>query len=735
MKRKYILGICTISLTLALGVGFFGTNALKNSPFFANNVRGETMDCGYYFSEANGFTSIYDINQAIKAGDNASGTYKTWGTVTKNFISSNRTNTYIQSTDKNGNTAAILLYNCNTPESSYPEGCVVELVTDKTKCILYNNLPEITAIQSINKVYDENPYDIEPFEINTSNWVNITDSASEEFATFYSYGPRKAVLNGVTISSAGNSSAIAILNPNAQASDQVQATLYYANVGASSSITSAISSKLSSYVSTGTKLKIYGYISAFINKSTTMVEILLRSEDDIYGDIHLDYLEVEDAITSYTLGDSFITPRVNAVYSDGTKVDVTSSCSFSSFSSDVTGKQTIEVTYIEDEDILTTSYDVSIFNENGYFETYIGAEYSYLISHRYSTGNYGDATINGIAFEYYNAYGDLLADLVELIPVKNHYSDALGGSIYNIDPIANMQAITIDYYTESSYGSDKPTLHFGENAYTGSMDLNFSTYSTSFRCDSLSGSSYFKIESGDSNLYVNSIRIEYLEGTPSSFQTRSMGEGYYRVNPSVYEGELIDGVSQVSVPTKVSYNTIDNSYSVIESKTYTYYSYDYVSSHTYLKNSAAMVDPIDVCNYVSIFKEAPANYVTNKQYSSAYSIFGNLTRCISSYSKADGYATAVPVATDPITEKPYYYEFDIDIGDSYSSSNRGVGRVVAFETGYALDDYENGNVFVCLFTDDHYATFQEFNNLGDFLPRFNAERRLTNYSWGAPNTL
>ena len=35
--------------------------------------------------------------------------------------------------------------------------------------------------------------------------------------------------------------------------------------------------------------------------------------------------------------------------------------------------------------------------------------------------------------------------------------------------------------------------------------------------------------------------------------------------------------------------------------------------------------------------------------------------------------------------------------------------------------------------DDHYATFQEYGNLGEFLPRFNAERKVLNVVWREPS--
>ncbi len=61
---------------------------------------------------------------------------------------------------------------------------------------------------------------------------------------------------------------------------------------------------------------------------------------------------------------------------------------------------------------------------------------------------------------------------------------------------------------------------------------------------------------------------------------------------------------------------------------------------------------------------------------------------------------------------------DIDVNGAYTLSNRQVGRVVAREYGFSC--YNDGPV--CVYTDDHYATFQEYNCMGGFAHRFNSER-------------
>ena len=75
--------------------------------------------------------------------------------------------------------------------------------------------------------------------------------------------------------------------------------------------------------------------------------------------------------------------------------------------------------------------------------------------------------------------------------------------------------------------------------------------------------------------------------------------------------------------------------------------------------------------------------------------------------------------------------------ESYSSNSRGVGRVVGWQ--YGFDDAKGATNYddapVCVYTDDHYATFLEYLNAGSFGVRFNAEMLRTPYVWGVSQTL
>ena len=97
----------------------------------------------------------------------------------------------------------------------------------------------------------------------------------------------------------------------------------------------------------------------------------------------------------------------------------------------------------------------------------------------------------------------------------------------------------------------------------------------------------------------------------------------------------------------------------------------------------------------------------------------------------------------PYGSNPKYYEFDIGFTkDGYycGTGGRGVGRVVVFTTGmgpsttYQYDE-AYGNDWFAVYTDDHYASFQEYYNNGTYSERFKAEGYLAAYQWSSPTTI
>lgn len=357
-------------------------------------------------------------------------------------------------------------------------------------------------------------------------------------------------------------------------------------------------------------------------------------------------------------------------------------------------------------------------------------------SNRYSTGNYGYFTYQNYTFDYYRtAYSNYESYFLKMLSLS--YRNALGGMLSNYDAIPDILSIEVSYYVEN-IGSKNPRLYYGSyNQLHDYKEMNQSLKTIQFVADFKANDNiqYFRFETGDATLYLNSMTIRYLNQSEANERTyASSGEGLYRINPSYYTGNLKEGAS-FTLPVETE--KVGNSYQVISEKTYYYYSYSYLESHPELVDLGTYTDPSDVANYFNAFHTYPANYVSKSEYSSAKSIFGTDTRIWSYYERTDGYATVVPYRNGE-EGVPRYYELDIDLDGSYSNTSRGVGRLVVWLDGWDVDNYDNNPVTV--YTDDHYATFQEYYNNGNFSYRFNAitsSRRsnFTNYTWGAPITL
>lgn len=351
---------------------------------------------------------------------------------------------------------------------------------------------------------------------------------------------------------------------------------------------------------------------------------------------------------------------------------------------------------------------------------------------KYDT-NWGEVSFDGYDFEYYRAgynYGGLLTLQTFESPFENIQS--LEGMIYNVSPIYGMSTIEITYKTISA--SKKPILRFGKNYLLQDfLEMEIENQSNATYTYNVYDCNFFKIETNKANMEISKIVIKYT-GIKTTFDNKYLSSGLNtnRLNPVSYS-DVYDGLT-VRVPTKVNYN--ESTYTILEEKEYTYYSYDYISSNTSLADKAAYTDPLDVAIYFNTFKTYPANYVSKRDYRNAYSIFKSNTRCVSNYDRTDGYATNIPYVKNKYTGTPIYYECDIALDDSYSSSNRGSARLVVWLDGFNQQYATNYNDSpVSLYTDDHYSTFSEYLNDGTFGRFFNAEQNSTSFVWGCANTI
>lgn len=439
--------------------------------------------------------------------------------------------------------------------------------------------------------------------------------------------------------------------------------------------------------------------------------------------------------TEFNINESFDNPTVYAIFSNdlSKQVDVSNRVTFSGFDSSSAGYVEVYISLGNYQ----TSYFVEIVSDTP-SELY-QYDVSISISGSYSTGSYG----NSGDFEYYRAV-EATGYICKLIPLvrQDGCEETLGGALYNIDPIKDIDKITFTYKT-SGIGSRSCKLFYGEKNYDDYSYVISSSSSNKETTIDLSSKdvNYFKFDSGDLTLFLQSITVYYsgLNTTHgSNFTYKTTGVGEYRIAPTTYNGTLVDGVSYVDVPTSFDTSTS----TVLSTKRYTYYSYEYVYEHPEVVSDATMTSPVDVCNYFEAFGCAPANYGSKSSFSlkdgktlpsvsEVDELFGSDARTISKYSRTTGYATSVPY----YGSTPIYYEIDIDTNGQYITSSRQSGRIVAWATGFEGSDYGYGSQVVCTYTDDHYATFKEYNNFGGFLSRFNVERLISGNVRGNPTTL
>lgn len=382
----------------------------------------------------------------------------------------------------------------------------------------------------------------------------------------------------------------------------------------------------------------------------------------------------------------------------------------------------------------TTPIDSSQTNEDSSFpieDCYV-ADFSTAVNVGSYQSNFGSTYYVLTEMEYYRA-AYLFDGVITLLHEQYAFvhQPFMSGLFYNTRPIYGIRKMIITFQTTDAM--EGPILRYGKNPSVD-RQVQLGTANQDYRSVEveMSQTNFFRIDAHDSTTNIQSISI-YYTNISSSYETGydESGDGYSRINPVVFQGpELIAGESKVEVPTKIVYQ--NGSYQIIERKTYTYFTFNYIQEHQEMSEQASYTTPEDVSAYFVAFGTYPANYVAKSDYRTAFTYFGENTRCVSSYTRTDGYAQAVPYQNYEDTGRPLYYECDIALENNYSSGNRGVGRVVVWVAGFDSADYDHAPVAV--YTDDHYGTFMEYYNDGTFGQRFNAEMTCTSYIWGAATT-
>lgn len=351
---------------------------------------------------------------------------------------------------------------------------------------------------------------------------------------------------------------------------------------------------------------------------------------------------------------------------------------------------------------------------------------NYVNISSYSTGNYSNQyddsesnninIINNVSFMHYRGVSEE-GYTIKLLPYYASADDGtLPGAIFNADKIQGITDIEIKYQSSSGLSLLVSQSKVYENSHSlVGNPLTEESSAINFRVRQYRPS-FFKIETKGSDLYIKSISIKYTN-IDESVSTDYLESGSNKTRHVISKiNDLVDGETTITLKDK---NGVD--------KQYTYYTTDYCLSNNEAVEDATLTDSIDVANYYLAFGVAPANYVNTTEASvDMTTLFGdNIRKCSDYYTRTDGYANAFSGELS----NPQYIELDIALDNNYGLKSRGAGRVVIFLEG--LSAYSDGG-YVAFYTDDHYATFQEYLGDGTYSPRFNGQCPITSYKHSTP---
>jgi hypothetical protein len=351
---------------------------------------------------------------------------------------------------------------------------------------------------------------------------------------------------------------------------------------------------------------------------------------------------------------------------------------------------------------------------------------------------FNDCTLNDMEYEYYRAYKGSYSGSLELRGRLDKYDvvKSFGGAFYNTSPIYGIKNISVSYRTFLNQ-KDALKISYGANGYTKSQIFDSSSSEETISIDC--AANYYKIENLlTSDLYITEIKFTYNNKEVKDEDNNILNSGDNMLRNNVSFNIDYDNL-KTGDTYKLPYKSeiVDGKLNVIEEHKYTYYDpLDLIKYETKEeKYNAAkpyiLTDPTDVANYYMLFHTWPINYGT-KDDLQMNMIFTSEYRCVSTYIRDDGYATSVPYRLHQGTSKPYYHELDIAL-NAYSSQSRGTGRLVVWTDGFKDQSYNQ--IPVIVYTDDHYATFQEYLNNGTYSNGFDAERHLFKNKYSYAKTI
>lgn len=348
------------------------------------------------------------------------------------------------------------------------------------------------------------------------------------------------------------------------------------------------------------------------------------------------------------------------------------------------------------------------FDKSNYFQT------------SYATGSFGEK--NGI--EYYRCYHENAKMMTKLLKTTNYVEGNINSSFYNVDNLKGIYELSITYQSTKGlkvyYSIDRS---YNNCFIAGSAD---SMFDLTIKLDY---AGYFKVETLGEDVVVESFTLKYNSSVKNNNDSY-LSYSDTRIDQPYTNFDNIKSGETRKIADSITVNS-DNTYTINSYKSYTYYTLDDIIANPALASSCTYTDPVDVANYYTLFNAFPLNYGSQSDSKTLSKYFKEDTRCFFQYFRTDGYAQCVPYYASGLN--PVYYELDFNEDGTYTTSNRGKGRLVIWTEGFRDVEYMGQSVIV--YTDDHYATFQEYNNYGSFGTRFNAERSVTSYKWSKPTTL
>lgn len=691
----------------------------------------DEVDCSRYFNDSS-YTSLATIAKEVSA--NASSFYKTWGTISDiHTLNDGSTRAFLQSSDENGEKGAIAI---NNLPSNYQVGNVLTIEGQA-----YRNYGLLTLeLNNHNLDYYVNSSPIEPYELTSFDFGNGTYDTESAYFNIYEHGPIYSVAYNLKYEQGyvDYNEREQILNfPSGE-----KVTLYL-----NSNDNDAIIDKINS--ASGASIDVYAPMQAYESRSGyEFLEFLVSSPDQIVvgeertetvKDIEISSTNIEMefnetvTLTSNVLPQNAANIEFNVTRLEG---DLCSSYSVDNLrhminitSFGVEGVDFYRITANGNENVYV-DIQVSVSSNgggggSGNIETLMLDSYNAPYVGKYDTGNYGGESYNYVDFGYYRAV-NLSSGFMTLL---SQYEDiwlnpplTLPGAFYNEEAMSNMTSITISYRTNS-----EAYIRYGEDRTMNNvLTLNASASYRQSTFDLVGNNNYFfSVETGRSKLDIEYISIDYEEGY-GPYTGYSPLSGEYRLEPTVYKRPaLVAGETSISVPIDVTYDGMGG-YTINERKELVCDTLEDASSSG-RDDMYAYTDPVEVAAYFIAFGSYPCNYYMDGDASFAKSVMGDKARLAQVFSRTDGYATAVPYNLNENGEL-VYYELDIALEAAYyEEGSRGVGRLVCWTSGFSVYD---DTYPVVVYTDDHYATFKEYYNDGTFGPNFNAEMKVTPYSYG-----